>query len=93
MVVYGWRDRVNDSDTWDAVEYATPGQTATNYITLEKNPYNPDQTEWTFSFTGLDRYANGADGKVDNTKVMQLLYTISGKIGSLFFHAQEWYCE
>lgn len=23
----------------------------------------------------------------------QLLYTISGKIGSLFFHAQEWYCE
>lgn len=25
--------------------------------------------------------------------LMPLLYTISDKIGSLFFHAQEWYCE
>lgn len=60
--------RVNDSDEWAAVEYATPGQTAANYITLKKAPYNPDKTEWTFSFTGLDRYANDTNGKVDNTK-------------------------
>lgn len=60
--------RVNDSDPWAAVEYATPGQTAANYITLKKDPYDPDKTEWTFSFTGLDRYANDTDGKVDNTK-------------------------
>lgn len=60
--------RVNDSEPWAAVEYATPGQTTANYITLKKDPYNPDKTEWTFSFTGLDRYANDTDGKVDNTK-------------------------
>lgn len=60
--------RVNDSNPWAAVEYATPGQTAANYITLKKDPYDPDKTEWTFSFTGLDRYANDTDGKVDNTK-------------------------
>ena len=40
--------RVNDSDPWAAVEYATPGQTTANYITLKKDPYNPDKTEWTF---------------------------------------------
>lgn len=60
--------RVYDSDDWEAVEYATPGQTAADYITLEKDIYDPNKTEWTFSFTGLDRYANNADGKVDNTK-------------------------
>ena len=60
--------RVKDSDNWEAVKYATPGQTAADYITLKKDPYNPDKTEWTFSFTGLDRYANDTDGKVDNTK-------------------------
>lgn len=60
--------RVNDSDEWAAVPYATPGQTAADYITLKKDPYNPDKTEWTFSFTGLDRYANDTNGKVDNTK-------------------------
>ena len=60
--------RVNDSDPWAAVEYATPGQTTANYITLKKDPYNPDKTEWTFSFTGLDRYANDTDGKVDKNK-------------------------
>lgn len=61
--------RVKDSDNWEAVKYATPGQTAADYITLKKDPYNPDKTEWTFSFTGLDRYANDTDGKVDNTKL------------------------
>lgn len=60
--------RVNDSDEWAAVPYATPGQTAADYITLKKDPYKPDKTEWTFSFTGLDRYANDTNGKVDNTK-------------------------
>lgn len=60
--------RVKDSDNWEAVKYATPGQTAADYITLKKDPYNSDKTEWTFSFTGLDRYANDTDGKVDNTK-------------------------
>lgn len=60
--------RVNESDNWEAVEYATPGQTAADYITLEKYIYNPNKTEWTFSFTGLDRYANDADGKVDKNK-------------------------
>ena len=60
--------RVNDSDNWEAVKYATPGQTAADYITLEKGIYDPNKTAWTFSFTGLDRYANDADGKVDNTK-------------------------
>ena len=35
---------------------------------FEKDPYNPDKTEWTFSFTGLDRYANDTDGKVDKNK-------------------------
>lgn len=60
--------RVNDSDEWAAVPYATPGQTIADYITLKKDPYKPDKTEWTFSFTGLDRYANDTNVKVDNTK-------------------------
>ena len=60
--------RVSESENWEPVEYAAPGQTAEKYITLKKDPYNPDKDEWTFSFTGLDRYANNADGKVDNTK-------------------------
>ena len=59
---------VSESENWEPVEYAAPGQTAEKYITLKKDPYNPDKDEWTFSFTGLDRYANDADGKVDNTK-------------------------
>lgn len=59
---------VNDSNNWEAVQYATPGQTAADYITLKKDIYYPGKNEWTFSFTGLDRYANGADEKVDNTK-------------------------
>lgn len=60
--------RVNDNDKWETVKYATPGQTAADYRTLEKNIYDPNKTEWTCSFTGLDRYANGAGGKVDKTK-------------------------
>lgn len=60
--------RVNDSDNWVAVKYATPGQTVADYITLEKDIYDPNKTEWTFSFTGLDRYENDADGNVDTTK-------------------------
>lgn len=28
--------RVKDSDNWEAVKYATPGQTAADYITLKK---------------------------------------------------------
>ena len=59
---------VNDSNNWEAVQYATPGQTKADYITLEKDIYNPNKTEWTFSFTGLDRYANGADGNVDTSE-------------------------
>lgn len=60
--------RVNEKDNWEPVEYATPGQTAADYRTLGKNIYDPNKTEWTCSFTGLDRYANGDDGKVDKTK-------------------------
>ena len=60
--------RVNEKDNWEPVEYATPGQTAADYRTLGKNIYDPNKTEWTCSFTGLDRYANDADGKVDKTK-------------------------
>lgn len=60
--------RVNENDNWEAVEYATPGQTAAYYRTLGKNKYDPNKTEWKCSFTGLDRYANDADGKVDKTK-------------------------
>lgn len=60
--------RVNDNDKWETVKYATPGQTAADYRTLEKNIYDPNKTEWTCSFTSLDRYANGAGGKVDKTK-------------------------
>ena len=59
---------VSESENREPVEYAAPGQTAEKYITLKKDPYNPDKDEWTFSFTGLDRYENEADGKVDNTK-------------------------
>lgn len=60
--------RVNEKDNWEPVEYATPGQTAADYRTLGKNIYEPNKTEWTCSFTGLDRYANGDGGKVDKTK-------------------------
>lgn len=57
--------RVNDNGNWEAVKYATPGQTAADYITLEKDIYNPNKTEWTFSFTGLDRYVSDEKGKED----------------------------
>lgn len=60
--------RVNEKDNWEPVEYATPGQTAADYRTLGKNIYEPNKTEWTCSFTGLDRYANGDDGEVDKNK-------------------------
>ena len=60
--------RVNEKDNWKPVEYATPGQTAADYRTLGKNIYEPNKTEWTCSFTGLDRYANGDDGEVDKNK-------------------------
>lgn len=60
--------RVNENDNWEAVEYATPGQTAAYYRTLGKNKYDPNKTEWKCSFTGLDRYVSDADGKVDKTK-------------------------
>lgn len=60
--------RVNDSEEWETVKYATPGQTAADYRTLGKNIYEPNKTEWTCSFTGLDRYANGDDGEVDKNK-------------------------
>lgn len=60
--------RVNDSKKWETVKYATPGQTEADYRTLKKDTYNPNKPEWTCSFTGLDRYANGDDGKVDKTK-------------------------
>ena len=60
--------RVNDGENWEQVKYATPGHVATDYITLTKDPYNPNKDEWTYSFTGLDRYANGADGNVDTSK-------------------------
>lgn len=60
--------RVNDSEKWETVKYATPGQTAADYRTLGKNIYEPNKTEWTCSFTGLDRYANGDDGEVDKNK-------------------------
>lgn len=60
--------RVNDNDKWETVKYATPGQTAADYRTLGKNIYEPNKTEWTCSFTGLDRYANGDDGEVDKNK-------------------------
>lgn len=59
--------RVNEDDNWEAVKYATPGQTEADYRTLNKDTYDPNKTEWTCSFTGLDRYAN-TDGKVDKTK-------------------------
>lgn len=60
--------RVNDSEEWETVKYATPGQTEADYRTLKKDTYNPNKTEWTCSFTGLDRYANGDDGRVDKNK-------------------------
>lgn len=60
--------RVNDSEEWETVKYATPGQTEADYRTLNKDTYNPNKTEWTCSFTGLDRYANGDEGKVDKAK-------------------------
>lgn len=60
--------RVNDSEKWETVKYATPGQTAADYRTLGKNIYEPNKIEWTCSFTGLDRYANGDDGEVDKNK-------------------------
>lgn len=60
--------RVNEDDKWEAVKYATPGQTAANYRTLGKDKYDPNKPEWTCSFTGLDRYANGDDGNVDKNK-------------------------
>lgn len=60
--------RVNEKDNWEPVEYATPGQTAADYRTLGKNIYEPNKTEWTCSFTDLDRYANGDDGEVDKNK-------------------------
>ena len=60
--------RVNDSNNWEAVQYATPGQTAADYITLKKDIYNPEKNEWTFSFTGLDRYENDDEGNADTTK-------------------------
>ena len=59
---------VSESENWEPVEYAAPGQTEADYITLGKDIYDPNKTEWTFSFIGLDRYANDADGNVDNTK-------------------------
>lgn len=59
--------RVNDSEKWETVKYATPGQTEADYRTLKKDTYNPNKPEWTCSFTGLDRYAN-TGGKVDKTK-------------------------
>ena len=59
---------VSESENWEPVEYAAPGQTVADYITLEKDIYDPNKTEWTFSFTGLDRYENDADGNVDTTK-------------------------
>lgn len=62
---------VNDSNKWEAVPYATPGQTAADYITLKKNIYNPGKTEWTFSFTGLDRYVSDKNGKEDVNKPYQ----------------------
>lgn len=60
--------RVNDSEKWETVKYATPGQTEADYRTLKKDTYNPNKPEWTCSFTGLDRYANGTGGKVDKNK-------------------------
>lgn len=60
--------RVNDSEEWETVKYATPGQTEADYRTLGKDKYDPNKPEWTCSFTGLDRYANGADGKVDKNR-------------------------
>ena len=59
---------VNEDGKWEAVEYATPGQTAAYYRTLGKDKYDPNKPEWTCSFTGLDRYANGDDGTVDKNK-------------------------
>jgi len=59
--------RVNDSEKWETVKYATSGQTEADYRTLNKDTYDPNKTEWTCSFTGLDRYAN-TGGKVDKTK-------------------------
>lgn len=60
--------RVNDSENWETVKYATPGQTEADYRTLNKDTYNPNKTEWTCSFTGLDRYENDANGKEDINK-------------------------
>lgn len=63
--------RVNEDGKWEAVEYATPGQTAAYYRTLGKDKYDPNKPEWTCSFTGLDRYESDANGKEEVNKPYQ----------------------
>lgn len=62
---------VNDSNKWETVPYATPGQTKADYITLRKDIYDSNKPEWTFSFTGLDRYESDANGKEEVNKPYQ----------------------